>query len=348
MDKKYDEGTKDMATAMQNEEATDRQGTRLMETCMTSGAGVLYALLQAMLSASAAQFLVLSRQAGVPSLQLIFLIKLAQLLVALVALPLLRPKLTTENSRQTKLLTLSAITDNLVSVLKFLSFVFAVPGIAFGIMNGSTPFVTACIGFVFLEELLDMVDCFGIVLSSAGVIVVATGMIMENTSPVLHLAASILLPLATAFSKGPHTVMARSLIGVQGVSVLTVTLYSNLLGAVVLLGLTYLFETPLWAMSQQTMGYVIGLCLCVCGASFATKLALKTEKAWITVTIKMFTIPLAVALDYIVQSEFPSRVTFIGVSLVLFGTTLTAAYTWGRHRQKILHRNLMQSLNFDY
>ncbi|XP_019627887.1 PREDICTED: uncharacterized protein LOC109472544 [Branchiostoma belcheri] len=234
-----------MATAMQNEKATDRQGTRLMETCMTSGAGVLYALLQAMLSASAAQFLVLSRQAGVPSLQLIFLIKLAQLLVVLVALPLLRPKLTTEDWRQTLLLSLSAITDNLVSVLKFLSFVFAVPGIAFGIMNGSTPFVTACIGFVFLEEILDMVDCFGIVLSSAGVIVVATGMIMENTSPVLHLAASILLPLATAFSKGPHTVMARSLIGVQGVSVLTVTLYSNLLGAVVLLGLTYLFETPL-------------------------------------------------------------------------------------------------------
>ncbi|KAI8500414.1 hypothetical protein Bbelb_219800 [Branchiostoma belcheri] len=317
-----------MATAMQNEKATDRQGTRLMETCMTSGAGVLYALLQAMLSASAAQFLVLSRQAGVPSLQLIFLIKLAQLLVVLVALPLLRPKLTTEDWRQTLLLSLSAITDNLVSVLKFLSFVFAVPGIAFG-NSGHGGLFRNRSKFSWGDSCRDWND-YG------------------EHFPVLHLAASILLPLATAFSKGPHTVMARSLIGVQGVSVLTVTLYSNLLGAVVLLGLTYLFETPLWAMSQQTVGYVIGLCLCVCGASFATKLALKTEKAWITVTIKMFTVPLAVALDYLIQSEFPSRVTFIGVSLVLFGTTLTAAYTWGRHRQKILHRNLMQSLNFDY
>ncbi|KAI8493721.1 hypothetical protein Bbelb_286420 [Branchiostoma belcheri] len=330
-----------MATVVQNyRDTTDREGPM---TCLTSGAGVLYVLLNTLFSAFAAQFLVLSRQAGIPSLQLIFLVKLSQLLVVLVALPFCKPKLTAKDGRQALSLTLSTITDNLVSVFKFMSFVFVVPGIALGIIQGSTPLVTACIGFLFLKETVGALDCFGIVLSVAGVIVVAVGMVLENTSSsTLHLTLSILLPMAAALSKGPNTVISRSLIGVQGVSVLTVTFYANLLGGVVLLALTYMLETPRWDMSLQTVGYIIGLCVCVCGASFATKLALKTEKACIATTIKMFTIPLTVLLDYVFQSEFPSPVELGGVLLVVLGTTLTAGYTWWRrkHTQASWHPSM--------
>ncbi|KAI8496640.1 hypothetical protein Bbelb_252950 [Branchiostoma belcheri] len=155
-------------------------------------------------------------------------------------------------------------------------------------------------------ETVGVVDCFGIVLNVAGVAVVTYGLITENTSSTQLLTVSVLLPFAATFCKAPSVVIARSLVGVQKVSILTVMFYANLPGTVVRLGLTYWFETPIWAMSAQTVGYVIGLCLCGCGAHFATKLSLKTEKAGITATIKTFTIPLAVLLDYVVLSELPS------------------------------------------
>ncbi|XP_078660095.1 solute carrier family 35 member G2-like [Branchiostoma floridae x Branchiostoma belcheri] len=325
----------------------DPEGTSFAKTYLKSGAGVLYALLNTAFVAFASQFMALSSQAGIPGLQLTFLIKLVQLLVVLVALPFFRPKLTTENGRQTLLLVLSTIIENLGTVFLYLSFVFVVPGIAFGIIRGSLPFVSGCIGFLFLKETVGVVDCFGIVFTVAGVIVVAVGMITENTSSTRRLTTSILLPLATTFSKGSGIVIARSLVGVQKVSVLTLLFYANLAGAVVLLGLMYTTETPpLWSMSAQTVGYVIGLCLCACCGQFATKLALKTEKAGITATIKTFTIPLAVLLDYLFLSEFPSPVKFGGVVLIVFGTGVVAVYTWWRHRKETLHKNLMERLNF--
>ncbi|KAI8490300.1 hypothetical protein Bbelb_320380 [Branchiostoma belcheri] len=313
--------------------APDSGGLSFAKTYLKSGAGVLYALLNTAAVAFAAQFMAWSSQAGIPGLQLIFLIKLVQLLVVLVALPFFRPKLTTENGRQTLLLVLSTIIENLGTAFLYLSFAFVVSGIAFGIIRGSVPFVSACIGFLFLKETVGAVDCFGIVFTVAGVMVVAVGMITENTSSTRLRSSGI--------------VIARSLIGVQKVSVLTVLFYANLAGAVVLLVLTYMTQTPpLWSMPTQTAGYVIGLCLCACCGQFATRLALKTEKAGIAATIKTFTIPLAVLLDYIFLSEFPSPVKFGGVVLIVFGTGVVAVYTWWRHRKETLHKNLMERLKF--
>ncbi|XP_019626385.1 PREDICTED: uncharacterized protein LOC109471492 [Branchiostoma belcheri] len=339
--------TGNSATATYNEETTDREGAGFAQTCLTPGAGVLYALLNTVLAAIASQFMSLGSQAGIPGLQLMFLTKFGETLAVLLFLPFFRPKLTTENGRQTLLMVLSTITENFGTAFQYMSFVFVVPGIAFGIIKGSLPLASACLGFLFLEETVGVVDCFGIVLNVAGVVVVAYGLITENTLSTQRLVASILLPLAATFGRAPSLVIARSLIGVQKVSVLTVLFYANLPGAVVLLGLTYWFETPIWAMSAQTVGYVIGLCLCVCGSHFATKLSLKTENAGITATIKTFTIPLAVLLDYIVLSELPSPLKSGGVVLIVFGTGVVAVYTWWRHRKETLHKNFMQSLDFD-
>ncbi|XP_078678995.1 solute carrier family 35 member G2-like [Branchiostoma floridae x Branchiostoma belcheri] len=336
-----------MATATYNEETTDREGAGFAQTYLTPGAGVLYVLLNTVLSATASQFMALGSQAGIPGLQLIFVTKLGETLAVLLFLPFFRPKLTTENGRQTLLMVLSTITENAGSVFQFMSFVFLFPGIAFGIIKGSLPLASVCIGFLFMKETVGVVDCFGIVLNVAGVVVVTYGLITENTSSTQRLTVSILLPFAATFCKAPSLIIARSLIGVQKVSVLTVLFYASLPGAVVLLGLMYLFETPIWAISAQTVGYVIGLCLCDCGAQFATNLSLKTEKAGITATIKTFTIPLAVLLDYIVLSELPSPLKSGGVVLIVFGTGVVAVYTWWRHRKETLHKNLMQSLDFD-
>ncbi|XP_019616428.1 PREDICTED: uncharacterized protein LOC109463954 [Branchiostoma belcheri] len=335
-----------MATTC-NEEMTDREGAGFAQTFLTSGAGVLYALLYTVLSAVASQFMALNSQAGIPGLQLMFLVKLVQTLAVAFFLPFFRPKLTTESGRQSLLLVLSTILENLGSVFQYMSFIYVVPGIAFGIIKGSMPLASACIGFLFLKETVGVVDGFGIVLNVAGVAVVASGLITENTSSTQHLTASLLLPFAATFSRAPNLVISRSLIGVQKVSVLTVLFYADLAGAVVLLGLTYWLETPVWAMSAQTVGCVIALCLCVCGAQFATKLSLKTEKAGITATIKTFTIPLAVLLDYVVQSEFPSLLKFGGVVLIVFGTGVVAVYTWWKHRKETLHKEFMESLDFN-
>ncbi|XP_019616684.1 PREDICTED: LOW QUALITY PROTEIN: solute carrier family 35 member G2-like [Branchiostoma belcheri] len=328
------------------EETTDLEAGSSTKVYLKSGAGVLYTLLSTACVAFAAQFMTLSSQSGIPGLQLIFLIKLTQLLVVLFLLPFFKPKLTPEGGQQTLFLVLTTIMDNLGTIFGFMSFVYVLPGISFGIIRGSMPFIAACIGFFCLAETVDVVNCLGIVLSAVGVTVVAVGMVLENTSSTQHLTAAILLPLATSFTKGPDHVIVRSLIGMQGFSILTQTLYANICGAVVLLVLTYVISTPRWAMPGQTVGYVIGLCLCVTAASFTTKLALKTEKAGITATIKTFTIPLSVLLDYIIHSEFPSALKFGGVALIVLGTGLVAVYTWWRHRQNMLHKKLLGSLNF--
>eukprot|EP00058_Branchiostoma_floridae_P012807 XP_002598295.1 hypothetical protein BRAFLDRAFT_69650 [Branchiostoma floridae] len=252
-----------MATAIDEEETIATEGVSFTKTYLKSGAGVLYALLYTALSAFSAQFMTLSSQAGIPGLQLNFINKFGQFLLVLVALPVFKPKLTAENGRQALFFILWTITDNLGAVLGFMSFVFVVPGIAFGIIRGSMPFLTACLGFLLLKETVGVVDCFGIVLSVSGVVAVAVGMITENTSSTQRLTTSILLPLASAFSKGPNTVIARSLVGVQGVSILTIIFYANLLGAVVLLPLTYIVETgQRWEMSAQTAGSRLSDCAC--------------------------------------------------------------------------------------
>eukprot|EP00058_Branchiostoma_floridae_P004919 XP_002590407.1 hypothetical protein BRAFLDRAFT_65223 [Branchiostoma floridae] len=259
-----------------------KEGSNFSKTAvnLTSASSVLLSVSSALLSAFGAHFMALSSQAGVPGLQLIFLAKLAQFLCVLVALPYFRPKLTAEDTRQWMILFLSAMIDNLGTVLAFMSFVYVMPGLAFGIIQGLIPFSTAGVGYIFLKEHVGIIDSCGILCSAAGVVLVAVGMTMGAATSTNRLTVAILLPLAAAFSKGPNNVILRFLIGVQEVSVLTVTLYSQLLGSQVLLAGTYLFEAPRWTMSAPTIGYVIGLCLCDFFSNLSLKLVLKLEKGW--------------------------------------------------------------------
>ncbi|CAH1255408.1 SLC35G2 [Branchiostoma lanceolatum] len=311
-----------------------------------SAVSLLLSVSCALLSALAAQFMRLSSQAGVPGLQLIFLMKLAQLIFYLVVLPIYRPKLTTEDTPQAMVLFLSAVTDNLGTIFAFLSFVFVVPGIAFGVIQGSIPFSTACVAFIFLKERVGVLDSCGILCCAAGVILVAFGMSMDDESSSRGLTISLLLPISAAFTKGPNNVIMRFLIGVRGVSVLTVMFYAQLLGTVVLLALTYAFETPRWTMSGRTVGYVIGLCLCDTFASLSVKLILKVEKAGVVATLLTLVIPFTILLDYPFQSHFPDAMELGGITLVVLGTAVVGGHAWWVNRQEMRQKILLEKMNF--
>ncbi|KAI8504573.1 hypothetical protein Bbelb_176910 [Branchiostoma belcheri] len=308
---------------------------------------ILFSLLCTLMSAFAAQFMALSSQAGVPGLQLLFLMKLVQLPCILLVIPCFKPKLTAEDKQQTITLVLSGIVDNAGIIFAYMSFVFVVPGIALGVIQGSIPFFTACIGFIFLRETLGVVDCCGVLCSAAGVILVAVGMSMDAASSTQQLTVAILLPLAAAFTKGPNNVIMRLLIGVRGMPILTVALYSHVLGPVVLLPLTYALETPRWTLSAGTIAYVVGLSLCELCASLSLKLVLKMEKAGVTATLMTLVVPLTLLLDYIFQSKFPSPMKLVGVSLVLLGIAVMGAHACWVNRHEIRHRELMELLDFD-
>ncbi|XP_078576168.1 solute carrier family 35 member G2-like [Branchiostoma floridae x Branchiostoma japonicum] len=327
------------------------EGSSFSKTAVNlkSAASLVLSVSSAFLSALAAHFMALSSQAGVPVLQLIFLAKLAQLLCVLVALPYFRPKLTADDTLQWMILFLSAVISNLGTILAFMSFVYVVPGLAVGVIQGLIPLSTCCVGYIFLKERVGVIETGGILCSAIGVVLVAVGMTMGATSSthVKQLSFAILLPLAAALSKGPKSVIARLLIGVQGVSVLTVALYARVLGTVLLLPGTYIFETPRWTMSVRTIGYVIGLCVCDTFSSLSIKFILKLEKAGVTAVLMTLVIPFAVLLDYLFQSHVHGPMELGGITLVMIGTAVVGGHSWWGHRQEMCRNNLLEKLNFD-
>ncbi|CAH1270557.1 SLC35G2 [Branchiostoma lanceolatum] len=313
---------------------------------MKSAVSLLCSLSCAVLSAFAAQFMSLSSKSGVPGLQLVFFAKLVQFLCVLVVLPYFRPTLIPKDKVQTMFLSLSAVTDNLGTVLAFMSFVFVVPGIAFGIIQGSEPLFTACIGLLFLKETVGVVDGCGILCSAAGVVLVAVGMSNDAASSSQRLTVAILLPLAAAFIRSPNNVITRLLVGVQRVHILVITFYTQLVGTTMLLALTYIFETPRWTISAQTTGYVIGLSLCDALSAFPEKIVMQSETAGVTSTLLTLIVPLTVLLDYFFQSQFPGPMELGGITLVVLGTAVVGGHAWWMHRQEMGHKNVLKRLNF--
>ncbi|KAI8486573.1 hypothetical protein Bbelb_358080 [Branchiostoma belcheri] len=338
-----------LTTASEDEDEETAENRVCSRTDLQSVSSLVLAVSCTLFGAFASQFMALSSQAGVPGLQLIFLMKLTQLLCVLVILPFVRPKLTTEDAPQALTLSATTVTDNLGTVLMFLSFVYVVPGVAFGVIQGAIPVSTACVGFLFLGERLDAIDSGGILCSAAGVVLVAVGMSTaadSSSHPQLTLAIGILLPLAAAFTKGPNNVLVRSLLGVRGVSVVTVVLYVQLVGTPALLAATLLLETPHWAMSARTAGYVIGLGLCDTFSSLSVKLVLGQEKAGVTAALMTLVIPFTILLDSVFQSHVPNLLEAAGVTLVLLGTAAVGARTWWRHRQDSRRTWLLERMNF--
>ncbi|XP_078576197.1 solute carrier family 35 member G2-like [Branchiostoma floridae x Branchiostoma japonicum] len=319
------------------------------EVHLRSVASLVLSVSYALLAALAAHFMALSSQAGVPGLQLLFVMQLAELLCVLVVLPFFRPRLTAEDTLQGMILFLSAVIDNLGTVLAFMSYIYVVPGLAVGVIQGLVPFSTACVGYIFLKERVGVVDSCCILCSVAGVALVTVGMTMgaASSTHVQWLTVAILLPFAAAFFEGPNNVITRFLIDVQGVSILTDTFYTQLLGTVLLLPGTFLFETPRWTMSAPTIGYVIGLCLCDFFSVLSLKLVLKLEKAGVAAVFMTLVIPFTILLDYLLQSHVHGPMELGGITLVVIGTAVVGGHSWWGHRQKMRRNDLLETMNFD-
>ncbi|KAI8503799.1 hypothetical protein Bbelb_187700 [Branchiostoma belcheri] len=131
------------------EEAIDSR-----KASLKAARGPLLSLGATVLFAISSELTALSSIDGIPGFHLVFFMRLSQFLIVLVCVIIFRPKLIGKNKHQNGLLFLEVVVNNVATTLMYLSFTYASPGIAFGIIQGSMPLFTACFGFIFLKEKL--------------------------------------------------------------------------------------------------------------------------------------------------------------------------------------------------
>ncbi|XP_066285309.1 solute carrier family 35 member G1-like [Branchiostoma lanceolatum] len=313
-------------------------------TSLRAARGPLLALGATVLSCLSAEFMSVSSEGGIPRFQLLFLLNLTQLLVVLVCLVIFRPKLMGEGRRQNGLLLLEAFINNIATSLVFLSFTFAAPGIAFGIIQGSMPLFTACFGFIFLKETIGLIPCCGILISVTGVVLVTIGMVDQAVKATQLMEESILLPLAAGFMGAPDMVLIRAI--QRDVSGFTMLFYIQVLGTLAALTLTLTLETPVWVMSAEIAGFVAGLGLSEAVALLFMTAVLKFEKAAIAVALRTLVTPFTILLDYFILSKVPNLLKWVGLCLVVLGTIVLAAHTYWTHRQDENRRYFLEKMGF--
>eukprot|EP00058_Branchiostoma_floridae_P023170 XP_002608660.1 hypothetical protein BRAFLDRAFT_73884 [Branchiostoma floridae] len=282
--------------------------------------GPLLNLLSTILLALSAEFMALSHIGGVPGFQLLFFLRVTQFLTVVVCVPFCCPKLIGENMRQNVTLILSTVVNAVGNTLMYLSFTYAAPGIAFGIIQGTVPLFTTCIGFLILKETVTLIPCCGILISLIGVVLVGIGMGQQGTDSTQKLIVSIFLPLAAALTRAP---VAQFI-------------------------LTYSLETPVWTMSAKTAGYVAGLGISQSLATLAMLGVLDVEKAFIAVAMGTLVVPMTIFLDYLFLSKVPGLLKWVGLSLVVLGTVVLSIYTWWKHHQEEKHKKLLENLDFSH
>ncbi|XP_078674713.1 solute carrier family 35 member G2-like [Branchiostoma floridae x Branchiostoma belcheri] len=306
--------------------------------------GPLLNLLSTVLMALSAEFMTLSHKGGIPGFQLLFLLSVTQFLTVIVFIPCVCPRLVGENLRQNGKLILMTVINVVSSTLMYLSFTYSSPGIEIGIIQGSAPLFTACVGFILLKETVTLIPCCGILISVIGVVLVGIGMGREGSDSTQNLAISILLPLSAALTRAPGIVLFRAVL--KDLSGVTIMLYLSALGTVAQFILTYSLETPVWTMSAQTAGYVAGLGLTQALATLTLLGVLDVEKAAIAVAMGTLVVPITILLDYLFLTKVPGLLKWVGLSLVVLGTVVLSIYTWWKHRQEERHQNLLEELNF--
>ncbi|CAH1233885.1 Hypp842 [Branchiostoma lanceolatum] len=330
-----------MALSVKNDDLEeDASGDR--KASLKAARGPLLALGATVFSGTSSEFTALGSKGGIPGFQLLFFLRLTQFLTVIVCLAIFRPKLIGENRRQNWLLLLETLIHNLSTALVLLSFtyVYAAPGIAFGIIQGALPLFTA--GFIFLKEKIGPIPCCGILISVTGVVLVSIGMATRAVDASRTLVVSILLPVAAAFTKAPDFVLRRAIL--KDVSGITLYLYVTSLGTVALLILTFACETPVWTMSAEIAGYVAGVGLSQTMVMLFFIAVLKVEKAAIAVGLRTLVIPFTIILDYLILSVVPNLLKWAGLGLVVLGAVVLNAHTYWAHCQEEKRRSFLEKM----
>ncbi|XP_066269323.1 solute carrier family 35 member G1-like [Branchiostoma lanceolatum] len=311
---------------------------------LKAGRGPLLSLLSTILYAISAVCMVLGNKAGVPGFQLLFCLRLTNLLAVLVCILIFRPRLTGETTRQNVLLILCAVANEVGNTLIYLSFLFAAPGIAFGLIQGSLPLVTCCSGIIFLKETIGITPGCSILICIVGVVMVGVGLGNQGANSTEELIISIGLPLAAAVVCGPVYILIRHLI--LEVSWLTVLLYMSSVGIVAQFILTYTTETPVWEMSTETAGYVAGLSLSQAAAFMILFGVLQLEKAAIAISLRTLVVPFTIVLDYIFLLDTPTPLELGGIAVILLGVSILSGHTWRKHHEEEKHKRILEKMNF--
>ncbi|XP_035691627.1 uncharacterized protein LOC118426383 [Branchiostoma floridae] len=325
-------------------EANDVERTNVTSS-LKAARGILLTLMSSISISFCAEFM--ANKDGIPSFQILFLMRLTELLALVPILAFCRPRLTGKNRRENIMLFIFVIVSNAANILHFLSFTYTVPGISFGIIQGSMPFFVACIGFLVLKESLGIPDVCAILISVTGVVLLSVGMTQVGTSSTKLLVLSIVIPVLASLVFAPDMVIMRYLTGTLGVPIVTALLYQTLFGTAVLLAITYSVETPVWTMATRTALYVVGVGVSKFVANFTILSALKVVKAYISTSVRMFAIPFSLLLDYLLMQKVPNSLQAAGVVLVMLGIVLISVYTWWSHRRVDLQRTLLKELQFD-
>ncbi|XP_066268668.1 solute carrier family 35 member G1-like [Branchiostoma lanceolatum] len=318
----------------------DASGDR--KASLKAARGPLLALGATVFSGTSSEFTALGSKGGIPGFQLLFFLRLTQFLTVLVCLVIFRPKLIGENRRQNWLLLLETLIHNLSTALVLLSFTYAAPGIAFGIIQGALPLFTAGFGFIFLKEKIGAIPCCGILISVTGVVLVSIGMATQAVDASHTLVVSILLPVAAAFTKAPDFVLRRAIL--KDVSGTTLYLYVTSMGTVALLILTFACETPVWTMSAEIAGYVAGVGLSQTMVMLFFIAVLKVEKAAIAVGLRTLVIPFTIILDYFILSVVPNVLKWAGLGLVVLGAVVLNVHTYWAHRQEEKRSSFLEKM----
>ncbi|XP_078595714.1 solute carrier family 35 member G2-like [Branchiostoma floridae x Branchiostoma japonicum] len=306
--------------------------------------GPLLSLGATLFSGLSAEFTALSSKGGIPGFQILFFLRLAQFLTVLVLIVIFRPKLIGENRRHNGMLLLDAFVSNVATALMYLSFTYAAPSIAFGIIQGSMPLFTTCIGFIFLKERISFIPCCGMLICVTGVVLVSIGKANQADDVTYAMVVSILLPLAAAFTKAPDMVLRRAIM--KELSAITMLFYITSLGTVAQLILTFVFETPVWVMSAETAGYVAALGLSQTMSQLFLIAVLKVEKAAIAVALRTLVIPFTAVLDYFILSKVPNLLKWAGLSFVVVGTIVLSAHTYWVHREDQKRQDFLKVMDF--
>ncbi|KAI8502651.1 hypothetical protein Bbelb_193530, partial [Branchiostoma belcheri] len=122
---------------------TFMEGNNVAETKTSSlkaANGIFLSLLSAITASFSAEFVALASKDGLPRFQVLFLMRLIELLGVTCVAAFCRPRFMGENRHQNTMLVLFVIFSNVVGIAQFLSFTYTVPGIANGIIQGSMPF----------------------------------------------------------------------------------------------------------------------------------------------------------------------------------------------------------------
>ncbi|KAI8488857.1 hypothetical protein Bbelb_333750 [Branchiostoma belcheri] len=101
-------------------------------------------------------------------------------------------------------------------------------------------------------------------------------------------------------------------------------------------------------MPSRTVFYVVGVGVTKLIAALTFFASLKVVKAYISIAVRMFIIPITLLLDYLFMHEFPNQLQVAGVVLVTLGIVIVSVHTWRTHRQKERQRELLETLHFDH